>query len=148
MGRLALLTVAVLLVGASATAGQDAPAPREANLAAAEAASLRGAWAEAEMLYRGAVRADPSQGAAHRGLGFVLAELGRLDAALAAYEEAVRLNPNDNIAHYNRAAVLDRLDPRRALPAWIRYVAVAGTDPVEAAYVARARGRIRQLTLP
>lgn len=41
--------------------------------------------------------------------GLFLAELGRLEEALAAYERAIRLNPNDADAYYNQGNVLQEL---------------------------------------
>src|SRR5262249_13511851 len=46
---------------------------------------------------------DPRHGVAHTGRGAVFAQLGRLDEALACYEEALRVRPDLADAHLNRA---------------------------------------------
>jgi tetratricopeptide (TPR) repeat protein len=55
---------------------------------------------EAESCLRRAIQADPALMEAHASLATMLAEDGRLDAAIAAAEKAVRLQPDHPAAHW------------------------------------------------
>ena len=55
-------------------------------------------WAEAERLIAHAVAIDPSVAAAHANLGNARRLLGRDDEALASYERALRLQPDNTRA--------------------------------------------------
>ncbi len=52
---------------------------------------------------REAVQAQPTDAPSFAHLGQCLQLLGRTDEALSAYEQAVRLNPNEGLAHYGLA---------------------------------------------
>lgn len=58
------------------------------------ALSKAGQWPAAEDKYRAAIRADRSIPEAWNGLGHALKMQQRYDAALVAYDEALRLRPN------------------------------------------------------
>lgn len=64
--------------------------------------------AEAELLYRRSLAINASQPAVHRDLGKMLTALGRIDEAIAALREAIRLTPDDADAHFGLAAALAR----------------------------------------
>lgn len=123
-----------------------AQAPVDLTLAAARAASVAGRWPEAEALYRQALVQVPTRAAVHRELAFVLAEQGRTADAIDSYETAVALDPRDLLALYNQAALVDSVEPRRALGLWARYIAAAADVPEERAFVGHARMRVRQLS--
>lgn len=57
--------------------------------------------------YRDAIETGKAlrDGAGHYNLGNSLARAGRLDEALAAYDEALKLNPDDQDAKYNRQLI-------------------------------------------
>lgn len=61
----------------------------------------------AERDLRAAIRALPALPEAHRNLGVLLAETGRLAEALAAFDEALLMHPGDVDALLNRGLVLD-----------------------------------------
>ena len=50
--------------------------------------------------------ADPSYAEAHNNLGFALESLGRLDEAIAAYREALRLGPQAGLPRDNLGRAL------------------------------------------
>jgi tetratricopeptide (TPR) repeat protein len=61
--------------------------------------------AEAERILRQVASEEPELPAAHVNLGNVLERLGRTDEALAAYGEALRLDPGHDVARLNLAAL-------------------------------------------
>ena len=80
--------------------------------AALNAAELYEEAAEQAMI---AAKANPNHAMAHNHLGFALAKLGRTDLALAAYREAIRLDPNVADVHLNLGNVLRFSDPQAAV---------------------------------
>ena len=147
MECIAAVTLLSMALSATATAEPEARvvAAPPSGLVAAQIASLRGEWAQAEAQFRTVLATSPKLVEAHQGLAFVLAEQGKPEAAAAAYEAAVALSPRDALLLYNAAAAMDRVDARRALPLWARYIAVATAVPAERVFVDRARARVRQL---
>jgi predicted O-linked N-acetylglucosamine transferase (SPINDLY family) len=65
-----------------------------------------GRWAEAERLYLEVLAQDPQDFTARHLLGVARAQSGRLDQALADIEDALKINPSDAEAVFNRANVL------------------------------------------
>lgn len=85
-------------------------------------------YARAEEMYRRATVADPRYALAFFDLGNVLDELKRLQDAIVAYQQAIRILPDYADAHYNLALAYDRQgEPRRALWHWTYY---AKLDPL------------------
>lgn len=73
-----------------------------------DASRLRqaGRYAEAEAAYRRVLDADPNQPTAWYNLGFVQRQQGRFDAALAAYEQALKYGVSEpEEVHLNRAVI-------------------------------------------
>ena len=71
-------------------------------LASAQAAQRAGRFAEAEALYREIVRdksGSPEAVLAHFNLGLLLRERGMHEAAIAHYQEAIALAPDDALIH-------------------------------------------------
>ena len=52
----------------------------------------------------------PDYAEAHSNLGTTLKELGRLDEAVASYNQAIALKPDYAEAHSNLGATLDELE--------------------------------------
>ena len=76
-------------------------------------------WAEAERLIAHAVAIDPSVAAAHANLGNARRLLGRDDEALASYERALRLQPDNTRALKGLGLLLWQRDrPAEALAAY------------------------------
>jgi protein O-GlcNAc transferase len=84
------------------------PDDLEAAYNRAVALQQQGRLQEAGAAYRAIVRRSPSS-LVYLNLGGVEQELGRLDDALAAFEQALALDPAYPQAHFNRGAVLQRL---------------------------------------
>src|SRR5690348_6133545 len=72
----------------------------------AMALQQRGSLAEAEMLYRRLVAANPEAFAPRHMLGLVMAQQGRLNEARETIEAALSLNPRDPGALVNYGNVL------------------------------------------
>lgn len=83
MLRSALCLLLALLMTTGAAAAQD-------DLTRANELLNQQDWAGAAELLQKAVAADPSQAGAWTGLGLALRQLGRLEEALSAYEQAIR----------------------------------------------------------
>ena len=99
---------------AAAPAGAPSGAPSGAIAAAAMTQSALAAYgcgdiAEAERLARGAIAADAAYFDAQHLLAVIAARLGRREAALEAFDGALRLRPNDPQALSNRSVVLGEL---------------------------------------
>lgn len=102
----------------------QALAPGIALLAKGDALAASGQSAEAEAVYREAVRRDPDNAEAHFKLANALRLLGRLDAALIAIERAISARPDWMEAHISRAATLDlQGHPEQALAAYLEATA-------------------------
>jgi len=74
--------------------------------------------------------------------GIILRALGRTDRALQDFNEAIKLNPKSAEALFNRAAVLEKMDPREAVKAWEDYLRLAEETPVLAEKAPDVRKRI------
>lgn len=70
-----------------------APADADVNRAWAESLARRGRFTDAIGYYRRAAQAKPQDAATHAGLGFVLFLSDRKSEAVAAWKEALRLDP-------------------------------------------------------
>jgi tetratricopeptide (TPR) repeat protein len=107
-----------------------ATAPRLTNEGLALASA--GNWQGAEEKYRAAIRADRKIPEAWNGLGHSLKRQARYDAALAAYDEALKLRPQypQALEYLGETYVeLGRLDDARAV--------LARLEPLDAQLAAR-----------
>ncbi len=72
---------------------------------------------QAEMIYREAIRLDPSLAIARTNLGNVRFRQGFKDEAMSHYEDALRIDPTQPEAPYNMGVLLhEDGEPSRALP--------------------------------
>ena len=69
-----------------------------------------GNLSQAELHYRQALGADPTQASSLNDLGLCLARQGRLDEAKVALKDAIQVNPKKELYRNNLAAVLIELD--------------------------------------
>jgi len=153
--RVLLATALTLALGATTAhpAGDDpvpepkptsspalaATAPRLTNEGLALATS--GDWSGAEDKYRSALRADRSIPEAWNGLGHALKKQARYDAALVAYDEALRLRPDypQALEYLGETYVeLGRLDEARNV--------LARLEPLDAKLAAQLAGSIASET--
>jgi Flp pilus assembly protein TadD len=88
-----------------------------------------GRFADAEQSLRAAVDRNGNNAQAFNQLGIVYRKLGRFKEADVAYQRAVEIDPNYAIAYLNLGVLCDLYlqQPQRALEAYERYLALAGT---------------------
>jgi tetratricopeptide (TPR) repeat protein len=131
MRVLVAAAAATLLAAQDARAAGDDPVPEPQPTGSPSLASTAprltneglalanaGNWAGAEEKYRAAIRADRKIPEAWNGLGHALKKQARYDAALAAYDEALRLRPSypQALEYLGETYVeLGRLDDARAV---------------------------------
>ena len=102
-----LITTAVLLASATAlpvraiaNMGDEEPGPTlDADAAAGKKAIEAKDWKRATELLTKAAAADPKNADIQNWLGFAQRKQGNLDAAFAAYDKALKLNPRHKAAH-------------------------------------------------
>lgn len=102
------LTVQALIWGvciawAAAIAGAQEPSEREVLLLGARNAWKLGAYEQAMARYRSAIALDPTRWDAVTELGWLLLEMGRPFEALAQFEAAATLAPDDLTIRRNKA---------------------------------------------
>jgi tetratricopeptide (TPR) repeat protein len=105
-----------LAIGAGAAVCSRMSSRRRAWATAATAAVLtvlgaatwqRGRiYATEETLWRDTVAKNPNNSLAHSNLGSALAKTGKIEEAIAHYEQALRINPDLALAHYNLGIIL------------------------------------------
>lgn len=103
MLRPALCLLLTLLMTVGATAAQD-------DLARANELLNQQDWTGAAELLQKSVAADPSQAGAWTNLGLALRQLGRLEEALSAYEQAIAKGDTTLRAQTGLALTLARLE--------------------------------------
>jgi len=74
--------------------------------------------------------------------GTILRALGRMHQALQDFNEAIKLNAKSAEALFDRAAVLEQIDPREAVKAWEDYLRLAEEKPALAGKASEVRKRI------
>lgn len=90
-----------------------------------------GQLADAERLYRQILAADSGHADALHFLATTLHRLGRLDEALAAYDAAIRLKPDNAAAHTDRGVALHALGrPDAALASYDTAIALAPNSAI------------------
>jgi tetratricopeptide (TPR) repeat protein len=100
VSALALILVAVISLSASANMGaEDAAESTDPNWVEGKKAVEAQEWKRATELLSKAGAADPKNADIQNWLGFAQRKQGHLDAAFAAYNEALKLNPAHKAAH-------------------------------------------------
>jgi DNA-binding transcriptional MerR regulator len=88
-----------------------------------------GRFAQAESVYRNAIRANGSDPVLLYNLGVVLEEMDRKNEAMEAYESALRGNPRLADCHYNLALLCEKLKkPKKAIRHMAQYRRLIGTQ--------------------
>jgi len=128
------LLIVVALCGSAAIAQAPAAPPltaaQLATRAAADSAIVHRDWKELVRVYTPVTRDEPQNGLAWFRLGAGLAELGRLDEATNALQQAIRLQFQPAQAELRLARVLARRKMLDSVPAHLERAASAGL-PVE-----------------
>ncbi|WP_304167611.1 tetratricopeptide repeat-containing glycosyltransferase family protein [Phenylobacterium aquaticum] len=94
-------------------------------LAAAQALAKAGRLAEAEVQVDGVIRRAPRDGRAHRLKGLIRQQAGDAAAALASFDKALALNPDDPVTWSGRGVALQALSrPLDALESFDRALAL------------------------
>ena len=78
----------------------------------------RGELGQAEQMAQEYIKKDPHNPASHFTLGFFYNNTGQYSKAIAAYEEAIRLNPDDLGSIWNLVANCDGADEREKCAHW------------------------------
>jgi Flp pilus assembly protein TadD len=100
VSALALLLAAALPVAARANlGGEEATESTDPNWVEGKKAVQAQDWKRAAELLSKAAAAEPKNADIHNWLGFAQRKQGNLDAAFAAYNEALKLNPQHKAAH-------------------------------------------------
>jgi Flp pilus assembly protein TadD len=95
-----LVSAAALPLSTIANMGDDEPVPTlSADAAAGKKAIEAKDWKRAAELLTKAAAADPKNADVQNWLGFAQRKQGNLDAAFAAYDKALKLNPRHKAAH-------------------------------------------------
>jgi len=95
-----LASAGALPLCAIANMGDDEPGPTlSADATAGKKAIEAQDWKRAAELLTKAAAADPKNADVQNWLGFAQRKLGNLDAAFAAYDKALKLNPRHKAAH-------------------------------------------------
>ncbi|MBI4615834.1 MAG: tetratricopeptide repeat protein [Planctomycetes bacterium] len=91
------------------------------------------------LLARKTEGARPHHGAAERALGRIYQDRGKWDLAIAAYTEAIRLDPKDRLAYLGRGQVYEKVGQIQSMAADFEMAEELGREEV-AALVEEARG--------
>ena len=75
--------------------------------------AMKGSWNEAAFRFQKAVDADENNARAHNNLGVARENLGQFEAARAAYEKALQLEPSDPRIRLNHERLLSFLKSQR-----------------------------------
>jgi Flp pilus assembly protein TadD len=95
-----LASAAALPVSATANMGDDEPeSTANADAVAGKKAVEAKDWKRAVELLTKAAAAEPNNADVQNWLGFAQRKQGNLDAAFAAYDKALKLNPRHKAAH-------------------------------------------------
>ncbi len=103
-------------------------------------------YAEAEQEYRAALLLDSQNADLYASLAYVLDRQNKWDDSASAAREALRLNPNDGLAHANLGVALEQKgDLRGALE---EYRAAYTLDPKNATYKEEYESALRKQSAP
>lgn len=95
------LTVALLLTALAGVVHADARSDAKAQVEFGIAVAQRGLWKEATYRWERATQIDPDYAAAFNNLAVAYEHEGMLEKAGAAYERALKLEPNNPMVRQN-----------------------------------------------
>jgi Tfp pilus assembly protein PilF len=99
--RSRMLTVALLLTALTGVAHADARSDAKEQVAFGISVAQKGLWKEAIYRWERATQIDPDYAAAFNNLAVAYEHEGMLEKAGAAYERALKLEPNNPMVRQN-----------------------------------------------
>jgi len=100
---------------------------------------------EAVAEYERAIQLDPKFIEAHLSLGELFEEKGLYQQAIARYTHALSIEPRHPGAMYGLALAYEKVDTKKAIEQWERYIELASTLPSEKEWVDIARKHLNKL---
>jgi tetratricopeptide (TPR) repeat protein/TolB-like protein len=100
---------------------------------------------EAVAAYQKAIQIDPTFLDAHLSLGDVYEEKGLYQEAIERYTYILSVAPRHPGASYGLALAYEKVDPRKAIEQWQRYIDLASTLPSEKEWVEIAQKHLNKL---
>ncbi len=107
---------------------EQEPADPEAQYQLGNAYFDLGIYSEAMQAYQKAITLDKTYADAYTNLGLTLRKLGRLQAAMGIYEQALRLNPDDVVTLQNLFVVAQYCQDQERMGRCAQRLAVAQPD--------------------
>ncbi|MBI3988277.1 MAG: tetratricopeptide repeat protein [candidate division NC10 bacterium] len=105
----------------------------------------RGLYYEPIGEYQKAIALDPGLVEAYVALGELYEEKGLHQEAVQAYEGAIAIESQNPTALYALAQALEKLDQKKAIAAWERYIQLASSLPSEKEWVEIAKHHLKKL---
>ena len=99
--RFQALLVGLLLITAASPLAADARGDAKKQVEFGISVAQKGLWREAIYRWERATQIDPTYAAAHNNLAIAYEHEGELDKARAAYEAALKLEPNNTYIKQN-----------------------------------------------
>ena len=99
--RFHAILVALLLTSAASPLAADARGDAKKQVEFGVSVAQKGLWREAIYRWERACDIDPTYAAAHNNLAIAYEHEGELDKARAAYEKAIKLEPNNSYIKQN-----------------------------------------------
>jgi tetratricopeptide (TPR) repeat protein len=100
---------------------------------------------EAVAEYQQAIALDPKYLEAHMSLGEIYEEKGLYQDAIARYNQVLSFDPRHPGATYGLALAYERVDPKKAMEQWERYIDLASTLSTEKDWVDIAKKHLERL---
>jgi tetratricopeptide (TPR) repeat protein len=100
---------------------------------------------EAVAAYQQAIALDPKLLDAHMSLGELYEEKGLYDQAVARYSHVLSLEPKHAGATYGLALAYEKVDVKKAIEQWERYIELASSLPSEKDWVDIAKKHLAKL---
>ena len=100
---------------------------------------------EAVAEYEQSIQLDPKFIEAHLSLGELFEEKGLYKDAIARYNHALSIEPRHPGATYGLALAYEKVDTKKAIEQWERYIELASTLPSEKEWVDIARKHLNKL---
>ena len=100
---------------------------------------------EAVAEYEQAIKLDPKFIEAHLNLADLYQEKGLYQDAIARYSQVLSVDPSHPGATYGLAMAFEKVDSKKAIAQWEKYIELASTLPSEKEWVDIARKHLNKL---